>query len=87
MSIEDSGTRTAQIRVHRGRPQRSRPAGLTTASGAIILTDMMRGIRNFVFSWWGWVLMGAIVLFWICILAVIMLGPRWAVVDYVRVLG
>jgi hypothetical protein len=44
-------------------------------------TSMMRAIRNLVFSWWGLVLMGAIVLFWICLLAVIILAPRNTITD------
>jgi len=37
---------------------------------------MWRRFKAFVFSWWGWVLMVAIVLFWLGILAVVILGRR-----------
>jgi hypothetical protein len=41
----------------------------------------MRRIRNIVYSWWGIVVMAAIVLFWICLLAVIVFGPRNRMID------
>jgi hypothetical protein len=41
---------------------------------------MWRSIRAFVFSWWGWILVGAIVLFWIGLVAVVILG-QGSVVD------
>jgi hypothetical protein len=39
----------------------------------------VRRIRNFVFSFWGLVLLGVIVLFWICVLAVVVFGPHTVV--------
>jgi hypothetical protein len=39
-----------------------------------MLSGMTRGIRGFIFSWWGWVLMVAIVLFWIACLGFMIFG-------------
>jgi hypothetical protein len=41
----------------------------------------VRRIRNFVFSFWGVVLLGVIVLFWICVVAVVVFSPRDVVVS------
>ena len=56
-------------------------AGLTAGLRSRHSDGMLRGIRNFVFSWWGFVLMSAIVLAWICLLVVIILAPRNAITD------